>query len=410
MRKIILLLALLGNFSIYAQTTATFDDLGLALDTFAERSVFNSGHAQFKNVYSGGFFSGFAVSTKRDSVTAGAANQFSSKTARGVNGSNAYGICNTYGDAVIRLFGGAEGHTVKGCYVTNTTFAYLSMKNGDAFAKKFGGVSGNDPDWFRLTVKAWLRDTIKPQQVDFFLADFRDANNANDYIINNWQWLNLQTLGDVDSLFFELNSTDTAGGFGMNTPAYFALDNFITTDGVSPQVVALNDSIITPYNQPRTVNVLSNDTFETIDSVAIAIVRGPQLFGASATVDSNQIIYTPALGLIGIDTVWYSLCENGSCDTAMLIADVRGITANGIDYMETDQMQLSPNPFNNRIAIQANLPIRDIVLYDVHGRKCVAFETNANVVDCDVSSIPAGTYILEVRTSNQVIRKITAKQ
>jgi hypothetical protein len=38
----------------------------------------------------------------------------------------------------------------QGVYVTNTTYAYNSMRDGDMFAKKFGGPTGNDPDWYKL--------------------------------------------------------------------------------------------------------------------------------------------------------------------------------------------------------------------------------------------------------------------
>ena len=36
--------------------------------------------------------------------------------------------------------------------LTNTTYAYYTMLNGNRFAKKFGGASGADPDWFKLTI------------------------------------------------------------------------------------------------------------------------------------------------------------------------------------------------------------------------------------------------------------------
>ena len=41
---------------------------------------------------------------------------------------------------------------IDGLYVTNNNYAYYSMLNGDAFAKKFGGGSSDDEDWFLLTI------------------------------------------------------------------------------------------------------------------------------------------------------------------------------------------------------------------------------------------------------------------
>jgi hypothetical protein len=109
-------------------------------------------------------------------------------------------------------------------YITNTTLAYRSMQNGDAFAKKFGGVSGNDPDFFCLHITAWYQGNPVNDTVHFYLADFRDSNNANDYIIKNWTFVDLSTLGIVDSLTYSLSSSDT-NSFGMNTPAYFCVDD-----------------------------------------------------------------------------------------------------------------------------------------------------------------------------------------
>jgi hypothetical protein len=35
------------------------------------------------------------------------------------------------------------GRQVEGLYITNGTYPYLSMRDGDGFAKKFGGASGD---------------------------------------------------------------------------------------------------------------------------------------------------------------------------------------------------------------------------------------------------------------------------
>ena len=40
---------------------------------------------------------------------------------------------------------------VRGVDVTNTAWARTSMLEGDQFAKKFGGATGDDPDWFMVT-------------------------------------------------------------------------------------------------------------------------------------------------------------------------------------------------------------------------------------------------------------------
>ena len=138
-----------------------------------------------------------------------------------------YGLSNTYGASVISFVNNGS-HQVEGIYVTNSTYAALSMKHGDTFAKKFGGDDGNDEDWFKLSVWGKI-DGSETDTVEFYLADYRFADNEKDYIIETWQWLDLSTLGNVDSLLFSLSSSDD-GMWGMNTPAYFCMDNMTILD------------------------------------------------------------------------------------------------------------------------------------------------------------------------------------
>lgn len=112
---------------------------------------------------------------------------------------------------------------VNGFYVTNTVWAYNSMRNGDMFSKKFGGASGNDPDWFKLMVWGIKENGSITDTVHFYLADFRFENNYFDYIVDGWRWLDLARLGEVKSLHVSIASSDK-GAFGINTPTYFALD------------------------------------------------------------------------------------------------------------------------------------------------------------------------------------------
>jgi len=65
------------------------------------------------------------------------------------------------------------------------------------------------------------------------LADFRFEDNSMDYIVDEWTFIDVSSLGGGSSipktqLVFTLSSTDN-GQFGMNTPAYFCLDD-ITID------------------------------------------------------------------------------------------------------------------------------------------------------------------------------------
>lgn len=223
-------------------TVSPFDDLTLTPESYWNGSDgsggFVSGNAFFSNSYSGGFWSSFAYSNRTDIGTVGFDAQYTSITGGGVAGSSNYAI--SYYDswaAAPRIQLGAS--VISGGYFSNNAYGYHSMADGDAFAKKFGGAGGNDPDWFLLTIyglDANLQHT--GDSVDFYLADFRFGDNAQDYIVSNWSWVDLSSLGVVSGLEFEMTSSDV-GQWGMNTPAYFALDNLTFNPVPEPAMMLL---------------------------------------------------------------------------------------------------------------------------------------------------------------------------
>lgn len=178
----------------------------------------------YDTAFGGLWSSGFAWSNMTDTTTPGYGNQYSAKFKKGVDtASKQYMVVNGGQNYVKTQAAGA----ITSFYVTNTAYAYYSMLNGDAFAKKFGGASGNDSDWFKLTIKGYDTKGIFPMDsFDFYLADYRFSDNSKDYIINDWTPVNLpfNPTHYLDSLTFSLSSSDT-GMFGINTPLYFALDN-----------------------------------------------------------------------------------------------------------------------------------------------------------------------------------------
>lgn len=238
LKHIIVTLSLfqLMTAKLNAQTVSDFENLTLPADSFFNGSSqqggtsFTSGNAIFPNFFDTSFqywLSGWAYSNVADSSTSGFGNLYACASLTGYNGSGIYAIGQQ--GTTISLTGNAAGKVVNGFYVTNATFPYISMRDGDAFAKKFGGPTGNDPDYFILTIHNWYNGNLSNDSVNFYLADFRSANNAQDYIVNNWQWVDLSGLGNTDSLIFTLYSSDI-GTFGINTPLFYCIDNLTTAD------------------------------------------------------------------------------------------------------------------------------------------------------------------------------------
>ncbi len=240
MKQIYLLVALLPWLIVGCNQSetdnsviSTMESIELESESFWNGSDqtggFESGLCFFNNSYNADWYSwsGWAVSNTTDITTAGYDNQYSAITGQGFDpngsGGSNYAVSCPFGQSTLSFSNGMK-HQVTGFYVTNSTYATLSMENGDAFAKKFGGEDGSDADWFKLTIKGLDSDT-ETGTVDFYLADFRFENNALDYIIKTWTWVDLTSLGEVTSLEFSLTSSDN-GDWGMNTPGYFCADNF----------------------------------------------------------------------------------------------------------------------------------------------------------------------------------------
>ncbi|MFA8434545.1 MAG: DUF4465 domain-containing protein [Marinifilaceae bacterium] len=209
---------------------ATFENLLLANNSFwngaDNRGGFVDGGFYFPNNYSQSAWYGFSYSNRTDNTVEGIPGQFTSYAGGGVEESDNYAVAFIRGEFTrIDVNNAGDGVPVSGLYITNNSFARHSMAKGDLLAKKFGGDSGNDPDWFKLTVKGIDAQGQYTDEVEFYLADFRFTDNSRDYIVEDWKWLDLTSLGNVTKLEFRLSSSDGGTGKSMNTPAYFCLDN-----------------------------------------------------------------------------------------------------------------------------------------------------------------------------------------
>jgi hypothetical protein len=213
-------------FSLFFITAAhaevTFEDLTLAPASSWNGSDlsggFTSGGAAFNNAYNATYssWSGFGYSNKTDTTLTGSASAFNAIPGSGAQGSANYGVGyvgNPQYGGVIPTTTFPIAQSVTGFYVTNNNYAYYSMLNGDAFAKKFEA-----GDWFLLTITGKNTGGATVGTVETYLAQGTN-------ILNTWKWVDLSGLGSsVKSLEFTLTSSDT-GMFGMNTPAYFCIDN-----------------------------------------------------------------------------------------------------------------------------------------------------------------------------------------
>lgn len=233
----------LAQTSILADVI-NFDELTLApqsyMDGYSSGATGASWTSNGVEFNTGAFTGGWSYSNVNDTATAGYTNQWAAYTGVDFSGSGNYAVANSYtpNSAYFNLSTARDLDSVR---VTNSTYAALSMIHGDAFAKSFGGVSGDDPDFFRVIFHGHTGTNgtgTKIASVDFYLADYRFADNSLDYIVDSWEEVDLSSITGARSVSIELESSDV-GASGLNTPAYVAIDQLQLVPVPEPNGLAL---------------------------------------------------------------------------------------------------------------------------------------------------------------------------
>jgi len=286
MRLYFTIMTLLCAGMLTAQTTADFESFSLSADSFLNGSDgsmgFSDGNISLPNEYDAQWdsWTGWAISSVTDTTTAGYENQFSCISGGGAEGSATYAVSYIFDESVLYTTGAAEGGIIEGFYLNNSTYAYLSMRDGDAIGKRFGGEDGDDPDFFYLCIKEKGDRAVPNDSLIVYLADFRSDDNSEDYILDEWTYVDLSHFGNVDSLSFTLHSSDN-GMFGMNTPAYFCIDNFVTADSKS---TATNEF------ENQDISVYPNPTFDYVEVTGDELISSYVLYDIYGSIVLNKII------------------------------------------------------------------------------------------------------------------------
>ena len=106
-----------------------------------------------------------------------------------------------------------NGHSFKPetIRLTNSAYAYYTMLRGSDFSAPFG------KDSYLKINFIGVKDGQKTGTVVANLA-------LGNVILDQWNTTELKSLGEVDYIYCQMESSDT-GAWGMNTPAYFCFDD-----------------------------------------------------------------------------------------------------------------------------------------------------------------------------------------
>ncbi len=311
----------------------------------------------YATAWDGASWEGFTYTNKTNTTDKFlTTNQFSAITGGGIDGKDSTYVTAYFSEMTLQMldygilnnhhfsFSENKNYRIAGTYITNTTATYYSMLEGDAFAKKFGGENGTDKDWFKVTFEGIDTAGKSTGTVDFYLADFRSDNSEEDYIINNWRWVDLSSLGNVAKVYYTVSSSDTSsyGGY-MNTPAYFCLDKVAVEKQRSNNLlseVKVNEESLANFSSEKnhyTIQLpFGTETVPTIfaqrmDEYATIFIQNAQTLS-----DTTFITVTAENGNTNIYSFYFLVTEgNSNADLAWIkVSDslLNNFSANKLTY------------------------------------------------------------------------------
>ncbi|MES2566426.1 MAG: DUF4465 domain-containing protein [Bacteroidota bacterium] len=244
--------------------TVSFDTFTLSPNSYYQDNSsndFTSNGATFQygwNTAFGGYWeSGSAYTNLNDTIDGTYTNLYGAITGIAFSGNN---YATVQSGAKITFNNNTTA--VSGFYITNTTYAWKEIKKG-GFGRRFGDTTGTGsgniipqgeyPDWFKVNVRGYRGGNMINDSVQFYLADYRAPGILNDYVVKNWQFFNCISLGQVDSIKFEMKSSDN-NAFGIKTPTFFSMDNFTTVSTVGIHELE-SISAISLFPNPATQNI-----------------------------------------------------------------------------------------------------------------------------------------------------------
>lgn len=229
MRKFYTLIAAVmfcGGMSVAETVTVNFEDIDLGENIYdngvSAGGKFTSGGFDFINTYNTqyGSWDGFAISKSTSTAFEDAnfnTQQYNSCVGNGASNSEKYAVgyysaWNTTTPIAIKN-GEGKLFTPQSVALTNAAYAFNNMRFGNSFSKIF-----TEEDNFTLTFIGYKSGEPTGTSVTVSLAE-------GGMMLFTWKTIDLSDLGEVDEIRFSMSSTDE-GDWGMNTPAYFCIDNF----------------------------------------------------------------------------------------------------------------------------------------------------------------------------------------
>lgn len=205
--------------SEFTTTDGTLESNGYYKAQFTDRYATLSLSHYYNDWGSGRSFAGFTYTNKTDNKTTTSIAPICGKGKTDKVYISAYSN-EDYTPAILTI-NNPEQYSIKGTWITNSTYAYVGMTQGDGYATAFKKGS-----WYKVTATGYDSQEKEIGKVDIALANY---TNDNDKPVNDWIWFDLSALHNAVKIKFIPSSSDVNEN-GMKTAAYFCLDGITLTE------------------------------------------------------------------------------------------------------------------------------------------------------------------------------------
>jgi hypothetical protein len=266
----ILIVLFFYNISISQTQVFTFDNLVLPEIGYwngSDQSVYNQGYfgdenIHFPNTYiqDWQYWENFAFSNWIDNTTQGYDNQWSNFTGGAASG-NIFGLAyipndwqNSYQTIPIHI-DFSQNVNIESIKITNSTYTALTIINGGGASTPF-----TTDDYYKIIIYGEINGEYT-DSLELMLADFINGNNS---VIDEWIEIDLSSIGEISSLYFDVRSSDV-GDYGINTPTYFCLDDISYSFPIN--ISETSDNFFTVYPNPASNLISLNENYENIEII-----------------------------------------------------------------------------------------------------------------------------------------------
>ena len=375
---------------------ADFEDLDLEAesswhgDTDGD-TYFYSGSYRFTNSYTLAWDSwmGFAYANISDSSYVpewGYDNQYKNAAGGGALGSATYGVVYDHG-VVDLLEAGEEGAEIPGCYVTNNIMLYNAAVNGDTYS----GGPFEEGDYFKVLFRG-VRPDGDTAVIEYYLADCRDADSAEHYILDAWEWVDLSGLGAVGQLLIGFEGS-RVNQYGPLLPSYMAIDK---VGAACPDARVLEDSL----RLGTDAFLAFGDLFSLPGTGQWKVVVGePDVEGVASFAVSDSGLQVSALG-VGTCRADLQATRNGRSEYVALNLSVLDETTVEDAAAASNALvaAIYPVPAVDYLNVRLSVPVSGLKVVDLQGRtvyegRSASFHAGS-VLSIPVSGWSSGIYLL----------------